>query len=60
MEHAPKIVSSKSTLAELERQAAEYEAKAAQAPEPEAARMREQAKLCREWMAALKSGKWIP
>ena len=55
-----KIVPSENTLAELERKAAEYESSAMQEPEPEATRAREQAKLCRDWIAALKSGMWMP
>ncbi len=55
-----KIVPPENVLAELEKKAAEYESKAMQEPEPEATRAREQAKLCREWIAALKSGMWIP
>ena len=54
------IVPADNTLAELERQAAAYESKAMHEPEPEATRTREQAKRCREWIAALKSGMWIP
>jgi hypothetical protein len=60
MKPAMKIVPPENTLAELERKAAEYEAKAIQEPEPEATRLREQAKVCRQWITALKSGGWIP
>ncbi len=40
------------------RLAAECEERAKQASEPEAAKLREEALLCREWIAALRSGKW--
>ena len=54
------IVRADNNLAELERQPAGYASKARREPEPEATRSREQAKRCREWIAALKSGMWIP
>jgi hypothetical protein len=60
MKPAMKIVPMENTCEELERKAVEYESAAKKKPEPEATRAREQAKLCREWIAALKSGTWIP
>jgi hypothetical protein len=46
------------TIAELEKKAAECEERAAQEQEPDAAKLREQAQLCREWIARLGSGMW--
>lgn len=46
------------TIAELEKRAAECEQKAAEAEEPLAAKLRGEAKLCREWVAAVRSGRW--
>ena len=60
MESFMNIVPAENTVAELERQAAGYESKAMREPDPEATRTREQAKRCREWIAALESGMWIP
>lgn len=60
MNSSMKIVPPQNTLAELEKKAAEFEAEALQTPEPEAARLREQVKLYRQWIAELKSGRWIP
>jgi len=53
-----KIVPADATIAELEKKAAEYEEKAKTAPDGIATRLREKAKFCGEWIAALKSGKW--
>ena len=47
------------TISELEEKAADCEEKAKQHSEPEAAKLREEALLCREWIAALRSGKCI-
>ena len=53
-----KIVPADATVAELEKKAAACEEKAKQEAQPEAARLREEALLYREWIAALQSGKW--
>ena len=55
-----KIVPAEATIADLEKKAAEYERRAEQESEPVATQLKEQAKECRTWMAALKSGRWIP
>lgn len=54
-----KIVPADTTITELKKRAAEYEEKAKKEPAPIATRLREKAKLCRDWVAALKSGKWM-
>ena len=54
-----KIVPADDTIADLERKAVECEEKARTAPSRIATRIGEKAKLCREWIAALKSGEWI-
>jgi len=46
------------TVAELERKAVDAEEKASNESEPRAAELREEAKLYREWAAALRSGRW--
>ena len=53
-----KIVPADATIAELEKQASEYESKAKVESGPNAEGLQEKAKQCREWIAALKSGKW--
>jgi hypothetical protein len=53
-----KIIPAYDTIAELEKKGCEYEEKAELEPDPIATRLRETAKLCRDWIAALKSGKW--
>jgi hypothetical protein len=53
-----KLIPAGATIAELERKAADCEEKAKQEAEPEARRLREEALLYREWIAALSSGKW--
>jgi hypothetical protein len=53
-----RIVPAGATIAELEKQAAECEQNAKEESEPVATRLKEKAKLCREWAAALKTGKW--
>ena len=53
-----KIVPADATILELKKKAAECEEKAYQASEPEAAKLREEALLYQEWIAALRSGKW--
>jgi hypothetical protein len=54
-----KIVPADDTIADLKKKATEYEEQAAKQRETVAALLREKAKLCREWIAALKSGKWM-
>jgi hypothetical protein len=54
-----KIVPAGATIAELEKKAAEFEEKAKTEPDRIATRLTEKAKLCREWIAALKSRKWM-
>jgi hypothetical protein len=53
-----KIVPADAAIAELEKKAADCEKKAKKEPEPIATRLKEKAELCREWIAALKTGKW--
>jgi len=53
-----KIIPAGARISELKKKAAECEEKANQASEPEAAKLREEALLYREWIAALRSGKW--
>ena len=53
-----KIVPADASIAELEKKAAEYEEKAKTATDRIAARLRQKANLCREWIATLKRGKW--
>ena len=53
-----KIIPAGATIAELEKKAADCEEKARQGAEPEAAKLREEALLYREWIATLSSGKW--
>ena len=54
-----KIVPDDASIAELKKQAAECEQKATKEREPVATRLREKAALCREWIAVLKTGKWM-
>jgi hypothetical protein len=53
-----KIVPADLTIADLAQKAAELEKEAEAGSELIATHLREKAKLCREWIAALKSGKW--
>ena len=53
-----KIVPADATIADLAKKAAELEKKAKTETERIAIHLREKAKLCREWIAALKSGRW--
>lgn len=55
---AMKIVPADNTLADLTKKAAEYEAQARKEEGSIAARLREKAAQCRQWIAELKSGKW--
>jgi hypothetical protein len=57
--NAMKIVPADDTIADLKKKATEYEEQAAKQHGTIAALLKEKAKLCREWIAALKSGKWM-
>jgi hypothetical protein len=46
------------TIGELEQKAMECERQAEIEPEPQAAKLRETAELCRTWIAQLRSGRW--
>jgi hypothetical protein len=52
------FVSPDATMAELEMKASDCEGRAANAEGPLASQLREEAKLYREWIAALRSGRW--
>jgi len=54
MHPAMKIIPADSTIAELEKTAADCEDKAKKESEPVASMLSEMANLCREWVAALK------
>jgi hypothetical protein len=53
-----KLVPPGATIEELQMKAAACEEKAKCEPEPEATKLREEAFLYREWIAALSSGRW--
>ena len=53
-----KLIPPDATIAELEKKATDCEEKAKKKAEPEAAKLKEEALLYREWIAALRSGKW--
>jgi hypothetical protein len=53
-----RIIPSGATISELKKKAADCEEKAKQVPESEAGRLREEALLFRDWIAALQSRKW--
>jgi hypothetical protein len=53
-----KIVPADPTIADLTQKAAELEKEAEAGSGRIATHLREKAKLCREWIAALKSGRW--
>ncbi len=53
-----KLVPAGATIAELEKKATDCEERAKKEAEPEATKLREEALLYREWIAALRSGKW--
>jgi hypothetical protein len=46
------------TVSELQRKAADAEEKAANEVEPWATELQEKAKMYREWVASLQSGRW--
>ena len=52
------LIPAGATIEELEKKAADCERKAKLETGPEATKLREEALLCREWAAALRSGKW--
>ena len=54
-----KIVPADDTIADLKKNAAEYEEQARKQEGSIATRLREKAEQCRQWIAELKSGKWI-
>lgn len=54
---AVKLIPADATIAEQRRRATDCEEKAKRKPEPEASKLREEALLYREWIAALRSGK---
>jgi hypothetical protein len=54
-----RIVPADATIADLERKAAEYEETAKTEPGRPTNGLRENAKACLEWIAALKMGKWM-
>jgi hypothetical protein len=53
-----KLIPADATVAELEKKAADCEDKAKREAEPAATKLREEALLYREWIDALRSGKW--
>jgi hypothetical protein len=55
-----RIVPADATIADLEKKAHEYERAANDLSEPASTSLKELAELCREWVAALRSGTWIP
>ena len=52
-----KLVPAGATIEELQKKAAACEEKSICEPEPEATKLREEARLYREWIAALSSGR---
>jgi hypothetical protein len=55
-----RIVPARETIADLEQKALEYELAANDPPESAAANFKELAAICRDWVDALRSGRWIP
>jgi hypothetical protein len=53
-----KLVPAGATIEKLQKKAEACEEKAKSEAEPEAAKVREDALLYREWIAALSSGRW--
>jgi len=53
-----KFVPANISIAELEKKAAKCEQKAEREKEPLASGLKEEAKLYRAWIAALKGGRW--
>jgi hypothetical protein len=54
-----KIIPAGDVLTDLERKAADCEARAESELEPIATQLREKARVIRAWIADLKAGKWI-
>jgi hypothetical protein len=54
-----KIVAADNTITQLKKDAANYEAQAVKTSEPEMSKFRRLAALCEEWVAALKTGRWM-
>jgi len=52
------LVPAGATIAELEKKATDCDERAKKEAEPQAAKLREEALLYREWIAVLSSGKW--
>jgi len=57
--NAMKIVPADETIADLKKKAAEYEEQARKQVGAIADRLREKAEQCRQWIAELKTGKWM-
>jgi hypothetical protein len=55
-----KIIPADATISDLEQKALEYERAANDQPEPAATSFKKLAAQCRDWIAALRSGVWIP
>jgi len=53
-----RVIPRDATIAELERKADDAEKESAKEPEPRATELREIAKLYREWIRQLRSGRW--
>jgi hypothetical protein len=53
-----KLIPAGATIAELEEKAKDCEEKAKKEAEPQATKLKEEALLYREWIAALRSGRW--
>lgn len=53
------IVPADDVIADLERKAADCEARASSEPEPIATQLREKARVIRTWIADLKAGRWV-
>ena len=58
-DYAMKIIPADDVIADLERKAADCEAKLGSEPEPIATQLREKAKAIRAWVADLKAGRWV-
>lgn len=53
-----KIIPAHDTIADLEKNAVKYEEQADKEQEPVAARLREKAEQCRQWVTSLRTGMW--
>ena len=54
-----RVIPRDTTVEELERKAHDAEKESANEPEPRATELRELAKLYREWITQLRSGRWM-